>query len=472
MKAAQVALLALLVVGSAGAAGTSGSAPGFKASREFDTSAKGTTSVALGDLDGDGKLDVVATHGAYDDDPPELRRLRLISVLYGRGDGKLGPSHEYEIGEEGDLGGAWSIAIADLSGDGKPDVVTGNLDAKSVSVLVNDGRGALEAPVNYALGREPWDVAAADLNADGKLDIATGNPNTVSVLLNAGDGTFGAVHEYPAGRGSWAFAVGDLSGDGRPDIATADRRRSTTTVLVNNGDGSFGAAVDYRTGPGPSTVAIRDVNRDGRADVVSANGSATNEDDFEWLDTVSVLLGAGDGTLRPRRDYRVRDSYSYQRDFVTLRIADVNGDRRPDLVTADISDEWAMTVLVNGGKGTFRRHYDFGKRDYTSQEVAPGSEAVALGDLNGDQKPDVVVARSDEVSVFVNAPGTCTVPDVSTTGRLKLAAARRLLVERHCRVGKVKWHKGGIAGRVWQQHPDVGAVLPNGGKVNLVLGRG
>ena len=104
MEAAKIALLALLVVGSAGAAGKAGS-PGFKAPREFDTSAKGTNSVALGDLNGDGKLDVVAAHGAFDDDPPELRRLRLVSVLYGRGNGRLGPSHEYEIANTGDTGG-------------------------------------------------------------------------------------------------------------------------------------------------------------------------------------------------------------------------------------------------------------------------------------------------------------------------------------------------------------------------------
>ena len=89
-KVLKIALLALLVVvGAAGAAGTSGSAPGFKASREFDTSAKDANSVALGDLNGDGKLDVVATHGAFDDDPPALKSLRLVSVLYGRGDGRL-----------------------------------------------------------------------------------------------------------------------------------------------------------------------------------------------------------------------------------------------------------------------------------------------------------------------------------------------------------------------------------------------
>jgi FG-GAP-like repeat/PASTA domain len=468
-KTLMTALFALLVaVGAAGAAGTSGSAPGFKASREFDTSAKSTNSVALGDLNGDGKLDVVAAHGAYDDDPPELQRLRLVSVLYGRGDGRLGPSHEYEIAKPGDLGGAWSIGMGDLTGDGKTDVVTGNLEAKSVSVLVNDGHGALEAPVNYSLGRQPWDVAVADVNGDGKLDIVTGNPNTVSVLLNTGDGTFGETHEYPAGRGSWAFTVGDLSGDGRPDIATANRRASSTTVLINRGDGSFGAPVSYRTGPGPISTVIGDLNGDGKADVVSANGSTDPSGLFgDWVDTVSVLFGRGDGTLRAKRDYRVRDPNSDGRGFVTLRIGDVNGDRKPDLVTADLGDDWSMTVFVNGGKGTFRRQFDYGRRDYTSQEVGPGSEAIALGDLNGDQRPDVVEARSDEVSVYVNAPGMCTVPEVSGA---KLAVAKRLLAERHCAVGKIRWRKDGVAGRVWSQRPYVGAVLPKGGKVNLVVG--
>ena len=312
-------------------------------------------------------------------------------------------------------------------------------------------------------------MALADLNGDGKLDIATGNPNTVSVLLNAGDGSFGAVHEYPAGRGSWAFAVGDLTGDGRPDIATANRNRSSTTVLVNRGDGSFGEPVDYRTGPGPSDVAIGDVNGDGNADVVSANGSTDPNGDLDFIDTVSVLLGRGDGTLRAKRDYRVSDEYSDARLFITIRIADVNGDRKPDLVTADVGDDWAMTVLVNGGHGTFRHHFDFGRNNYTSQEVGQGSEAVALGDLNGDHRMDVVEARSDELSVFVNAPGWCTVPDVS--GR-QLPAARRMLTERHCRIGRIKWHKGGTAGYIWRQRPEVGVVIPKGAKVNLVVARG
>ena len=138
-------------------------------------------------------------------------------------------------------------------------------------------------------------------------------------------------------------------------------------------------------------------------------------------------------------------------------------------MTANLGDDWAMTVFVNGGNGTFRRHFDFGRNDYTSQEVGPGSEAVALGDLNGDRRLDVVEARSDEVSVFVNAPGMCTVPDVS---RRKLPAARRLLAERHCRIGRIKWHKGGTAGYIWPQRPEAGVVIPKGAKVTLVVARG
>ena len=473
-RALKIALLALLVAGTAGAAGKSGSAPGFKASREFDTSAKGTSSVALGDLNGDGKLDVVATHGAFDDDPPVLKRLRLVSVLYGRGDGRLGPSHEYEIGKPGDTHGAFSIAVGDVNGDGKLDVVTGNRASKSVSLLVNDGHGALEPPVNYSLGREPWDVAVKDLNGDGKLDIATGNPNMVSILLNPGDGTFGAVHEYPAGRSTWAFAVADLTGDGTPDIATANRRRNSATVLVNRGDGSFGAPVDYRTAPGPATVAIGDVNGDGKADLVSGNGST--DSGGEQVESVSILLGRGDGTLRPKRDYRLGEDLNEQDVLFfirTVRIADVNADRKPDLATADTAprfgDTWSMTVFVNGGKGTFRRHFNYGGRFvYSSPDVGRGSEAIALGDLNGDGRADVVEAKSDEVSVFVNAPGMCTVPDVFYT---TLPVARRRLAERHCSVGKVKWTKKATPGRVWNQRPSVGAVLPKGGKVNLDIGR-
>ena len=458
----------LVVVGTAGAAGTSGSTPSFRAPRGFDTSAKATQSVALGDLNGDGKLDVVAVHG--EDSPPALRKLRMVSVLLGRGDGRLGPSHAFPIGKAGDEQGAWSIAMGDLNGDGKPDVATGNLGAKSVSVLVNAGHGTFEPPVNYSLGRQPVDIAIADLDGDGKLDIATGNPNTVSVLLNHGDGTLENAREYPGGRDTWALAVGDLNGDGLPEIATANNSRSSITVLSGRGDGSFTGRVDYPTGPGPRTITIGDLNGDGKGDVVTGNGSSDPSGELDWIDGISVLLSRGDGTLRPRRDYRPRSDQYSGLQFITIRIGDMNGDRKPDLVTADGSDHWSMSVFVNRGSGLFsRRSSNFGWATSTSAGVGLGSEVVAMGDLNRDRKLDVVEAKWDEVSVFVNSPGLCTVPWVGT---VKLRAARRLIAERHCRVGKITWHKGGTRGWVYDQRPDPGTVLPKGGKVNLLVDAG
>ena len=139
-----------------------------------------------------------------------------------------------------------------------------------------------------------------------------------------------------------------------------------------------------------------------------------------------------------------------------------------DIFESELAEP-TITVLVNGGKGTFRRHFDYGWKDYTSQEVGQGSEAIALGDLNADHRLDVVEALSDELAVLVNAPGSCTVPEL---GGLKLPAARRVLAARTCALGKVTWRKGGTKGFIWNQRPAAGTVIPKGAKVRLVVSRG
>jgi hypothetical protein len=465
------ALVGLLVaVGSAGAAATPVSVPSFRTPSDFHTSAKAAESVAIGDLDGDGKADLVAAHGA--DFPVDLRKVRAVSVLLNRGGGRFKPSHLYPTGKEGDELGAWSVAIGDLSGDGKPDVATANPGAKSVSVLVNGGRGVFEPAVNYSLGRQPWEVAIADLNGDGKLDLATANPSTVSVLLNRGDGTFGDKAEFPTGRSTWAFAVADLNGDGKPDIATANNNGlSTISVFINQGDDSFEPKVDYRTGPGPRSVAIGDLNNDGKPDVVTANGTSNPGGDGAWIDSVSVLLNRGNGTLRPKRDYRpIEPALPEGLQFVSVRIGDLNGDRKPDIAASGASDDWTLTVFVNKGDGTFRAHYKYGPIPYNGDTVDLGSEAIALGDLNGDRRLDVVVPKWTRVSVFINSPGLCMVQEVRW---IKLEAARRRLASAHCRVGKVRWGSDPERrGVVYAQRPAEGTVLPKGGKVDLAVSSG
>jgi hypothetical protein len=447
----------LIVVSAPGAAATSsGSAPSFKAPREFDTTVKAAMAVAIGDLDGDGKADVVASHGT--DFPVELRSVRAVSVFLNRGDGRLKPPRLYQTGKQGDIWGACAVAIGDLTADGKADLVTANPGGHSVSVLVNSGRGQFLPAVNYPIGRQPWDVAIDDVDGDGRPDIVTANQNTVSVLLNRGDGTFENRMEFPGGRDTWGSVLGDLNGDGKPDLAVANHGTSTVSVHINQGGGSFRTRIQYPTAPGPRAIGMGDLNRDGAPDLVTVNGSHDPYTE-EWIGTVSVLINKGDGTFLVRRASRkYRDVV-----FNGVRVGDMNGDGKADLAVAE-GEGFLLAVFPNRGKSRFPKLFEYG-RDPDDD----GATAVALGDLNGDRRLDAVVPKWLAVSVFINAPGLCNVPVITN---MQLAVAKSRLAERRCRVGTIRWQRGTPRGLVDAQVPEAGAVLPKGGKVNLVVQNG
>jgi hypothetical protein len=175
----------------------------------------------------------------------------------------------------------WSVAIGDLNGDGKTDLATANRNADSASVLLNRGDGSFQAKRDYATGSVPYSVAISDLNGDGNPDLATANEeaaraNSVSVLLNRGDGSFPAKLDYATGRGPVSVAITDLNGDGKPDLATANGDAHSATVLLNRGDGSFQAKLDYAIGRKPFEFAIGDLNGDGKPDLATANGRANS----------------------------------------------------------------------------------------------------------------------------------------------------------------------------------------------------
>ena len=206
--------------------------------------------------------------------------------------------------------------------------------------------------------------------------------------------------------------------------------------------------------PGPSTVTIGDVNGDGTGRRRDGERQLGPEQEFGWLDSVSVLLGEGGWDTADRSsDYRLQDPNEDCRHFITMRIADVNGDRKPDLVTANIGGDWAMTVFVNGGKGTFRatstmaeeRLHEPGGRTGLGSDRARRPE-------RGSQERTSWRARFDEVSVFVDAPGMCTVPDL-TVARLRRRPGGGS-PKGIARVGKIKWHKDATAGLVWPQRPE------------------
>jgi hypothetical protein len=380
----------------------------FKAAMSYGTGGYAASSVAVADVNGDGKLDLVVTNSCGSDDI--VCTNGTVAVLLGNGNGTFRAAANYGSGGQD----ANSVAVADVNGDGKPDLVVANrcvsvsYDSEctlgTVGVLLGNGDGTFQTAVNYGSGgQNASSVVVADVNGDGKLDLVVANycdntfcanGNSVSVLLGNGDGTFQAAISYGSGGAvNMTVAVADVNGDGKPDLLIAnqcdndsDCTNGAISVLLGKGDGTFRGAVNYSVGGlYPSSIAVGDVKGDGKLDLLVANECSRND---STNGTVAVLLGNGNGTFRAAANYG-----SGGQDANSVAVADVNGDGKPDLVVANEcrsnSSECTsgtVGVLLGNGDGTFQPAVTY---------VSGGIEAysVAVGDVNGDGKPDLVVAN-------------------------------------------------------------------------------
>jgi hypothetical protein len=229
----------------------------------------GPLAVAIADLDADGYQDIVTANNGFD------RRGHTVSVLLGNGDGTFEPKRDYRTGVN-----PCSVVIGDLNGDGALDLATADAGGNTVSVLLGTGNGRFGAARSYPTGRVPRGVAIGDLNSDGKLDLATADSvsHTVSVFLNSGNGRFVPKGRYRTGRVPVAVAIGDLSGDGVADVVTANEQ-SSVSLLRNAGTGRLQSSLDYlsrrtdRDYPGPMSVALADLNGDGKSDIAVTSGN-------------------------------------------------------------------------------------------------------------------------------------------------------------------------------------------------------
>jgi len=243
----------------------------------LDTGGNLTTAVAVGDFNNDGKLDVVVAEipgglsGIFNGITGSLGG--TISVFLGDGTGSFGDRKDSDVGA--DLPDA--LAVGDFNGDGKLDAAVANLNNQNVSVLLGHGDGNFDlasgSPIHT--GHRPTSVAVADFNLDGKLDIAVTNAedNNVLILLNNGNGTFVSAPSGPIATGARPVSVvaADFNGDGRPDLAVANLLSSTVSIFLGNGTGAFQLVKELHTGRYPSAISARDFDNDGKPDVAVVN---------------------------------------------------------------------------------------------------------------------------------------------------------------------------------------------------------
>lgn len=343
--------------------------------------------VALGDFNGDGKPDIAVV----DFNCTFLSLLTCdgtgsVSIFLGTGSGKFQPRGSFTVG----FGPAYAV-VGDFNRDGKLDLSTSNIGDNTVSVLLGNGDGTFQTATAYPVRQSPSALITADFNGDGKLDLAVndGGSDAVSILLGNGDGTFQAEADYATATMPQGLAAGDYNGDGKLDLAVNDLNcpnnptcgPGLVSILLGNGDGTFQAHVEYPTGPLPDTVATADFNGDGILDLVATTGT------YGTNNTVSVLLGNGDGTFQPYVSYTAGTGTSF------VALGDFNGDGKIDMAVAnEVSN--TVSILLGNGRGGFQPHIDF----------AAGTTAngIATGDFNGDGRLDLVVADlSSDNTVFV-----------------------------------------------------------------------
>jgi hypothetical protein len=351
-------------------------------------SVRAANNVALGDLNNDGRPDLIVASGQNS----------IVTILLGQGDGRFlpGPRGAFEVAEK-----PHELALGDVNGDKNLDLALADHDSYNVVLLFGTGKGAFvsapSSPVAMKSGRQPHThgLGIADFNGDGHADLVTvnsDNDNDVAVALGNGRGGFTPAPGSPfsVGRSPYPFAIGDLDSDGTTDIVVtstglgprgAPPYNDGLTALFGNGRGGFRRAqIPVKTGR-TWFVAIADVNHDKKPDLVT-----THTEDRR----LSVLLGDGRGTFAETAG----SPFDLGSNAWHMQLIDLNRDTHADVIAAA---DTAVRVMLGDGRG------GFAQGPASPFPTGKGTWRLAVGDVNADRRVDVATSNleTDNVSVFL-----------------------------------------------------------------------
>jgi len=366
-------------------------------------------SVVIADLDNDGKNDLAVAYTRIDNTYPNTGYAGVILQSHTAA-GTFQKSVDALIGTNPSI-----IALGNLDEANGVDLVTANAGSNNVSVLLQTATaGQFSAAANVAANNSSSgianDIAVGDLNGDGIADLAVADVSlnaNVDLLFQdpANHGKFLAPTYLSVGNPVQSVAIGDVNGDGLADVVVSSYdvygNNGLVSVFIQNpaAHGTFLARADYSAGARPACVKIADVNGDGKLDLIVANRGPGS--DHLGSSGVSVLLQSSTtaGTFTAPVTYAT--SYG----SINVAVGDLNGDGKPDLVVANLGGSWngSISVLLQNGTqpGVFNAATNY-----------PGVYlplSVAIGDLNGDGKPDIAAADGDRATVLFQSATTAGV---------------------------------------------------------------